>query len=161
MHHSIPGPSLHPPGKLVVVCGLPGSGKTTLATQLSADGAAVRMSPDEWMEALGVNLWDQDVRAKVEAVQWQITQDLLTQGLTVIIEWGTWAKAERDALRMGARELGAAVQLWYLDVEVDELWRRVASRQMEDPPMTRRDLEEWSTQFEIPDAEELALFDPH
>ena len=45
------------PGRLVIVCGLPGSGKTTLAKELSADGAAVRMSPDDWIEALDINLW--------------------------------------------------------------------------------------------------------
>jgi len=149
------------PGRLVIVCGLPGSGKTTLARQLSANGAAVRISPDDWVETLGVNLWDQEVRAKVEALQWQISQDLLAQGLTVVIEWGTWAKVERDTLRMGARVLGAAVELWCLDVGIDALWSRVATRQMEDPPMTRRDLETWFAQFEVPDDDELALFDPH
>lgn len=94
-------------------------------------------------------------------MQWQISQDLLRQGVTVVIEWGTWAKVERDTLRMGARELGAAVELWYLDVEIDELWRRVSTRQLENPPMTRPDLEAWFAQFEVPDDEELALFDPH
>jgi len=121
----------------------------------------VRISPDDWVETLGVNLWDQEVRAKVEALQWQISQDLLAQGLTVVIEWGTWAKVERDTLRMGARVLGAAVEFWCLDVGIDALWSRVATRQMEDPPMTRRDLETWFAQFEVPDDDELALFDPH
>ena len=144
-----------------MVCGLPGSGKTTLATQLSRDSSAVRMCPDEWMEALGVNLWDGGVRARVEALQWQISQDLLVQGVTVVIEWGTWAKVERDTLRTGARDIGAVVELWYLDVGIDELWRRVSARQMEDPPISRRDLEQWFGQFEVPDDDERALFDPH
>jgi predicted kinase len=145
----------------VIVCGLPGSGKTTLAKRLSSDGAAVRMNPDEWMETLGINLWDRKVRARIEALQWQISRDLLRQGVTVVIDWGTWAKVERDILRIGGRELGAAVELWYLDVEIDELWKRVSTRQLEIPPMTRADLEAWSAQFEVPDDEELALFDPH
>jgi predicted kinase len=148
-------------GRLIIVCGLPGSGKTTLAKQLSANGDAVRMSPDDWMEALGVNLWNREVRAKVEALQWQISQDLLTQGIRVVVEWGTWAKVERDTLRIGARRLGAAVELWHLDVDIDELWSRVSTRQMEDPPIARRDLEEWFAQFEVPDDKEMALFDPH
>lgn len=146
-------------GKLVIVCGLPGSGKTTLAKTLCADGAGVRMSPDDWLDALQVNLWDQDVRAKIEDLQWQLTQDLLRQGVMVVIEWGTWARIERDTLRTGARELGAAVELRYLDVNIDELWNRISSRQMEDPPMTRQDLEQWFAQFEVPDEAERALFD--
>jgi predicted kinase len=144
-----------------VVCGLPGSGKTTLAKQLSTNGSAVRMCPDEWMEALGINLWDVKVRTRIEALQWQISQDLLAQGVTVVIEWGTWAKVERDTLRMGARKIGAAVQLWYLDEDIDELWKRACTRQMEDPPMERQDLERWFAQFEVPDEAELAQFDPH
>ena len=148
-------------GRLMIVCGLPGSGKTTLANRLSAGGAAVRMSPDDWMEALGVTLWNTTIRAEVEALQWQISQDLLAQGVAVVIEWGTWAKVERDTLRIGARKLGAAVELWYLDVDLDQLWSRVSARRMEDPPMTRQDLEEWFAQFEVPDANEMALFDPH
>jgi predicted kinase len=147
-------------GRLLIVCGLPGSGKTTLAKELCSNGAAVRMSPDDWMDALGINLWDKEVRAKIEALQWQVSQELLNQGVTVVIEWGTWAKVERDTLRVGARNLGAAVELWYLDVDIDELWKRISSRQMEDPPMKRKDLERWFAQFEAPDEAELALFDP-
>ena len=77
-------------GRLVIVCGLPGSGMTTLAKQLSAGGAAVRMSPDDWMDALGINLWDTAARGRIEALQWHITRDLLGQGISVVIEWGTW-----------------------------------------------------------------------
>jgi predicted kinase len=147
-------------GRLVIVCGLPGSGKTILAKQLSDGGAAVRMSPDDWMEALGINLWDTAARGRIEGLQWQITRDLLVQGISVVIEWGTWARVERDALRLGARELGASVELRYLDVDLDELWNRVSGRRMEDPPMTRADLEQWFMQFEVPGEDELNFFDP-
>lgn len=147
------------PGQLIIICGLPGSGKTTLSRQLTATRQAFRLNPDEWMDALGVSLWASDVRARVEALQWAVAQDLLRLGNTVIIEWGTWGREERDALRDGARQLGAAVELHYLEVPVDELWRRVQERNREDPPMERAALEEWAGQFQAPDAEELSLFD--
>lgn len=148
-------------GRLIIICGLPGSGKSTLARRLCAGGAAIRMSADEWMDDLGVNLWDRDLRARTESLQWRLTQDLLALGVTVVIEWGTWAREERDALRLQARELGAAVELRYLDVGLEEIWARVHARQMEDPPISKESLAEWLAQFEVPSAEELALFDEH
>ena len=94
-------PSLRRAGRLILVCGLPGWGKTTLSLELEHRLGAIRLSPDDWLEALGLNLHRADMRDKIEALQWKLAQDLLAQGNTVIIEWGTWARSERDALRMG------------------------------------------------------------
>jgi len=143
---------------LIIVCGLPGSGKTTQAARLAADRGGVRLTPDDWMDALGVNLWDTGMRARVEALQWALAKDMLRAGVTVVIEWGTWSRAERDTLRVEARELGVSVELVYLDVPVDELWRRIQERGREDPPITRADLEGWSRDFERPTEEEMRLY---
>jgi predicted kinase len=148
-------------GCLVIVCGLPGSGKTTTAVDIAARRSGVRMSPDDWMTALGLSLWDAAMRDRIEALQWSMTQDLLRAGATVVVEWGSWARAERDVLRLRARELGAEVELWFLDVTPDELWRRIRARGMEDPPVQHRDVVDWSRVFEPPDPAELLLYDPH
>jgi predicted kinase len=100
--------------RLIIVCGLPGSGKTTLAKRLEESLPAVRLAPDEWMDALSIGLYDEESRARIEALQWKFGQELLKLGLAVIIEWGTWGRSERDTLREGARMLGAAVELHYL-----------------------------------------------
>lgn len=146
--------------RLIIICGLPGSGKTTLATSLERQLDAVRLSADDWMTDLGINLWDEEKRARMEALQWRLTQQLLLKGLIVIIEWGTWGREERDELRLGARNLGAAVELHYLAAPVDVLWQRVQQRAMEDPPITRESLEAWCEHFQSPTPEEMALFDP-
>ena len=146
-------------GRLIVVCGLPGAGKTTHATRLEAELGAVRMSADAWMGALGVNLHDEEFRARVEELQWAVAQRLLRLGMTVAIEWGTWGGGERDRLREGARALGAGVELHWCAVEMEEAIARVRRRGMEDPPLRREQMEGYFAVFQAPTAEEMALFD--
>ena len=145
--------------RLIIVCGLPGSGKTTHAARLAAQHNGFRLSADDWMETLHVNLWDGDFRDRVERLQWELAQDLLSRNQTVIIEWGTWGRSERDALRVGARALGAVVELHYLDEPIDVLWERVRVRRLEDPPMTREQLESYARTIDVPTEDELALYD--
>jgi predicted kinase len=145
--------------RLIIVCGLPGSGKTTLAKVLEERLRAVRFSPDEWMDALSLNLYDEQRRRKIEALQWKFGQQLLALGLTVIIEWGTWGRSERDALRLGARAHGAAVELHYLSAPEDVLWERIQRRGQEKPGMEREAVSQWFEMFQAPTPEEMALFD--
>src|SRR3984893_3967022 len=145
--------------RLIIVCGLPGSGKTTLAKALESRLRAVRFSPDEWMNALSLDLYDEDRRGKVEALQWKVAQELLALGLTVIIEWGTWGRSERDTLRLGARALGAAVELHYLSAPPDVLFDRIQCRGLEKSPIARDRMSRWFEIFQVPTPEEMALFD--
>jgi predicted kinase len=145
--------------RLIIVCGLPGSGKTTRAKALESRLRAVRFSPDEWMDALALNLYDEERRGKIEALQWKLARELLALGLTVIIEWGTWGRSERDALRLGARALGAAVELHYLSAPADVLFERIQRRGLERPPTEREALSRWFEMFQEPTPEEMALFD--
>ena len=94
--------------RLILVCGLPGSGKTTHARALEQSLPAIRLCPDDWMAALDIDLYDEPQRQKIESLQWHFGRQLLRIGLTVIIEWGTWGRAERDAFRLEARADGYA-----------------------------------------------------
>jgi len=146
-------------GRLIILCGLPGSGKTTLAVRLSVEFGAFRLDADEWLLALGFGLFDAAARERVERLQWDLARKLLARGQIVVIEWGAWSRAERDRLRLEARELGSAVELWVLEAPLDDLLLRTKVRNREDPPITRDDLEQWNDEFERPGAEELAMYD--
>ena len=131
-----------------------------MAKSLEATLNGVRLAPDEWMEALGTDLYDEHARTKIEGLQWQLAQRLLSLGVTVIVEWGTWSRSERDTLRVRARELGADVELRYVSAPTHELFERIQRRGRETPAITRQMLEEWAEKFEAPTADEQALFDP-
>jgi len=150
--------------RLILTCGLPGAGKTSLARQLAADRSAVRLTKDEWLWALGSTPWDAPTRERVEHELWQLAQEILRLGLSVVLDFGLWARIERDELRSVARSLGVGVELHYLDVPADELWRRIDARNSQPPwdsyPIRRTDLDGWLRLFHAPDAAELALFDP-
>lgn len=148
-----------PATTLHLVCGLPGAGKTTLARRIEQDVGAVRLCPDEWIQALGLDLWDEATRARVECLQWEIGKKMISLGVSVVVEWGTWGRSEREHLRDEAMAIGARVHLYILDPPLDILLRRVHARGLEDPPITERDLDEWSRSFQRPDAEELARYD--
>jgi predicted kinase len=149
--------------RLVLMCGLPGAGKTTLARRLEAELPAVRLCPDEWMTDLGIDLFDEQTRDRLETVFWRLARDLLRLGQSVVLESGFWLRADRDEKRLGARTLGAAVELRYLDVPLDELCRRVESRTAAGTRgivvITGEMLEQYATLFQAPTAEEIDLFD--
>src|SRR5262249_23897388 len=140
------------------------SGKTTLARQLAADRPAVRLTQDEWLWALGTTPWDEPMREKLDRALWRLTQEILRLGLSVVLDFGLWARAERDEMRLVARGLAVGVELHHLEAAPDDLWRRIEARNARPPwdshPMTRAHLDEWVAVFETPSAEELALFDP-
>lgn len=149
-------------GRLILLCGLAGAGKTTLAKELEADGA-VRLCPDEWLVALGFDVYDKDARVAVEDLQWQLAQQLVLRGLTVVDECGVWQRSERDLKRTWAQANGVPVELRFLDAPVDELMARVAARNGDlptgaphiDPAL----IPFWDERIQRPDDDELALFD--
>ena len=147
----------------MLICGLPASGKSTLARQLAPKIPAIRLDKDGWVTSLGEDVWDAEFRVRIERQLWALTQDLLAQGQSVILEWGHWARVERDEKRLGARALGVGVELHYLDAPLDELIersdRRTMSGEWTASPMTRAHFEEWATIFQAPDEEEFLLFD--
>jgi predicted kinase len=154
---------------LYLTCGLPGSGKTTLAKRLEQEVPALRLTADEWLHELDPDISTPEaetgpLRGRVEALQWPIALRALELGCHVVLDWGLWARAERDLYRTGAREIGARVVLCLLDPPIEELWNRLARRNADRPAgafeIPKAALLRWSGRFQCPTADELALYDP-
>jgi predicted kinase len=145
---------------LHLMCGLPCSGKTTLARTLERDLGALRLCPDEWMARIVGDGRDEAKRASVEAMQWEVAARVLTLGLDVILENGFWSRTERDDYRRRAKAAGAETKVHFLNVKQDELQRRLKLRNAALPidafHVKPAELDLWWTWFEPPTAEELA-----
>lgn len=145
---------------LHLMVGLPSSGKTTLAKQLEYTLPALRLTPDEWMLKVVEDAYDEDKRAVVETMLWEIAGQVLQLGNDVILDYGFWAKEERDDFRQRAAGVGASMKIHFLDIPSEELHRRLAARNDNLPPNTvyipPEDLDLWLTIFERPTADELS-----
>ena len=144
--------------------GLPFSGKTTLARRLEQEYSALRLTPDEWQ----VRLFGQDAtepehdarHSLIEAMLWNIASRALELGTNVILDFGFWAREEREDYRLRARHLGASSEVHFLDVSEDELMRRLEERNSHPSQdcfyISAEMMKPWMKFFQRPTPDELA-----
>ena len=113
---------------LVLFCGPPGSGKTTLAKSLAASGHGLRICTDDWQESLGVDHSDGSFHERLQTRLYRHALDLLELDQDVVFEDGLWMKAERDEKLADARCRGARVELHVFDLTFEQLWTRIRIR---------------------------------
>ena len=93
----------------------------------------------------------------------ELAFELLAAGRSCILDFGLWSREERDALRQRARAEGVCVELHVLDVEPNELVRRIERRYADAPHTTAEisaeQLADWAASFQAPSEEERRLFD--
>jgi predicted kinase len=143
--------------------GLPCSGKTVLARKLERDLPALRLTPDEWQ----IRLFGQDAEepehdtrhSLIEAMLWNIASRALELGTNVILDFGFWAREEREDYRIRAKQLGASSEVHYLDVSEDELLRRLEERNsrpsQESFLISEKAMKPWIAFFQKPTPDEL------
>jgi predicted kinase len=148
---------------LHLMVGLPCSGKTTLAQQLEREHSALRLTPDAWH----VRLFGQDAEEPehdarhglIEALLWTIAQRALELGTHVILDFGFWAREEREDYRSRAQQLGASSEVHFLDVPADVLLQRLAVRNAQPSPTSfaipAAMMEAWIACFQRPTPDEL------
>jgi predicted kinase len=96
---------------LILLVGLPGAGKTTLARRLATDHRALRLTPDEWMIPL---FGDSDAGGKRDVLEGRmitLALQLLRLETSVVLDFGCWVKDERSALRWLTPREGGSFQL--------------------------------------------------
>ena len=148
---------------LHLMVGLPCSGKTTLAQKLEHDLPAFRLNLDEWH----IRLFGQDTEepehdarhSLIEAILWNIASRTLELGTNVILDYGFWAREEREDYRLRAKQLGASSEVHYLDVPEDELLRRLEKRNsrpaQESFLISEEAMKPWIAFFQKPTLDEL------
>ena len=148
---------------LHLMVGLPCSGKTALARKLEREQSALRLTPDEWH----IRLFGQDAEepehdarhSLIEAMLWTIASRALELGTNVILDFGFWAREEREDYRLRAKRLGASSEIHFLDVPEEELLRRLAVRNsqpsQESFHISEESMQPWIEFFQKPTPEEL------
>lgn len=146
---------------LFVLAGMPGSGKTVLATRLARERGAVHLDADAWFVELGLDPHDGRAREAFERLQWQQGLRMLELGTSVVAESAGWRRVSRERRRTSAEELGVRTALYVLDVPLAERWRRLEHRNR-DPraiAVTREQLDSFEKFWEVPTPDERAAYD--
>ena len=148
---------------LHLMVGLPCSGKTTLAQKLEHDLLALRLTLDEWhIPLFGQDAEEPEHDARhilIEALLWNIASRALELGTNVILDYGFWAREEREDYRLRAKQLEARSEVHYLDVPEDELLRRLEKRNSrpshESFLISEEAMKPWIAFFQKPTLDEL------
>jgi predicted kinase len=148
---------------LHLMVGLPCSGKTTYAHQLAEEVNALVLTLDVWhLKLFGDDVGHEDHDARhgtIEQIMWDVAHHVLALGGDVVLDYGCWARVERDDYRQRAQALGANFRLHYMDVSYAELYRRLAIRNRTPAEsvfvIPETEMDKYVTVFQPPTEDEL------
>jgi predicted kinase len=148
---------------LHLMIGLPCSGKTTYARRLAGETSALVLTLDVWhLQLFGDDVGDErhdERHMRIEKIMWDVARHVLVLGGDVILDYGCWARVERDDYRNRAKELGAEFKLHYMDVPYAELYRRLEERNRNRPEgvfeISKAEMDRYVIIFQPPAKDEL------
>ncbi|MBQ8995523.1 MAG: ATP-binding protein [Oscillospiraceae bacterium] len=118
-------------GTITFIIGKLCVGKSTLANKLTQKEPAVILSCDELMTAIHpVDLgFDYESElSKVKHYLWLLSVSVTSTGTDVILDWGFWAKSERDLLYRDLIKRNIPQKWVYLSPAKEEWQKRIAER---------------------------------
>ncbi len=118
-------------GKVILLCGMVCSGKSTYAESIREREQAVVLSCDELMLRLFEEYMGDafaPAHEKVCAYLEELAVRITAAGPDVILDFGFWKRADRDAIRARLHAQGVETELHYLPVSPARWERNVRSR---------------------------------
>ena len=116
--------------KVIMVCGVCGSGKTTYAKKKEQEGY-IRLSIDEEMWKLygrkGIDYPEEQYEKLSEQVEAALQKKLLSliqQGKDVVIDFSFWSKENRNFYKELIQKAGAETELVYMKASKELLQKR-------------------------------------
>ncbi|WP_338083258.1 ATP-binding protein [Exiguobacterium chiriqhucha] len=134
-------------GILFFLCGKMGAGKSTVSKRLELEEHAVRLSEDEWLQALYPNQIHtfEDYRRHSELLKPIVettVQRMLEVGTNVVMDFPANTIGLRQWFLAIANKVGADHQLIYLNLSDEQCMRRIAKRRTEMPERAAFDTKE-------------------
>jgi predicted kinase len=161
---------------LAITCGLSGSGKTTASSARLLDAARadaghlIRLRSDVERKrlfgvaplassgsAIDAGIYTAEATVRTYARLLDLARELLGAGWPVIVDAAFLRRAERDAFRALAAELGVGFEILYCSAPAAELRQRVSSRRGDASEATTEVLDKQFGWFEAPADAELPL----
>lgn len=111
--------------KVFLICGKICCGKTTYANKICAENNAVLLSVDEITLALfGQHCGDKhdEYVERTEKYLLNKSLELISKDINIVLDWGFWTKAEREAAKEFFKSRNIEYMLHYIDIN-DETWK--------------------------------------
>lgn len=112
------------PGKVILICGKIGSGKSHYAQLLKSEMNALLLSCDELTQTLfpsGLGEQHDEITARIKAYLYQKAKEAADAGMDTILEFGFWSKQERKEVSALFADQGVNFEWHYVSVS-DEDW---------------------------------------
>jgi shikimate kinase len=114
--------------KLIILRGYPGSGKTTIGKRMQAEEIGKFIDHNAILTFLAqITGDDEGIYDEIAQLELAISKKLLAEGNVVIIARGFSSLSSMQTYEAAAGELGVVIKILRLNVDKDELVRRVQS----------------------------------